>query len=94
MDIGNYDKEKMAYLDRLESNVIEKSPIKAELEVKILQIMLWNEIIHCSSLQTKLDRIEYTLDVFFVRCVVDNFLGQIGSLGNQSLCLTWQNFFV
>ena len=40
MDIGNYDKEKMAYLDRLESNVIEKSPIKAELEVKILQIML------------------------------------------------------
>ena len=34
MEIGNYDKEKTSYLDKVENNVIEKIPIKAELEVK------------------------------------------------------------
>ena len=34
LEIGNYDKEKTSYLDKVENNVIEKIPIKAELEVK------------------------------------------------------------
>ena len=36
MEIGNYDKEKTSYLDKVENNVIEKIPIKAELEVKMV----------------------------------------------------------
>ena len=36
LEIGNYDKEKTSYLDKVENNVIEKIPIKAELEVKNL----------------------------------------------------------
>jgi len=48
LEIGNYDKEKMAYLDKVESNVIDKITIKAELEAivgkKHMEIVKQNSI--------------------------------------------------